>query len=93
MGKLLLAAAMLVIGVGPAVAQRVCMSHEQMVKTLTEKYSERLYVRVFSQRGFVIEVWGNERADTWTFVATDAAGLACMVDSGGSFEVFIGDPV
>ena len=88
MKKLLLAAAMLVAFGGPALAQRACNTHDKMVEVLTEKYGERLYIRVFSPRGFVIEVWGNEDKDTWTFVATDAAGLACVVDDGQSFQVF-----
>ena len=92
--KLLLAAAMLVVFGGPALAQRACNTYDKMVEALTEKHSERLYIRVFSPRGFVIEVWGNEDKDTWSFVATDAAGLACVVDAGQSFQVFpvISDP-
>ena len=95
MKKLLLAAAMLVTFGGPALAQQICSTHKELVGALTEQYGERLYLRVFSLRGFVIEVWGNEDKDTWSFVATDAAGLACVVDAGQSFQVFtaISDPV
>ena len=88
MKKLLLAAAMLVTFSGPALAQRACNTHDKMVEVLTEKYGESLYIRVFSPRGFVLEVWGNEDKDTWTIVATNAAGLACVVDDGRSFQVF-----
>ena len=88
MKRLLLAAAMLVGFGGPAFAQRACNTHDKMVEVLTEKYGERLYIRVFSPRGFVIEVWGNEDKDTWTFIAINATGRACVVDDGRSFQVF-----
>ena len=88
MKKLLLAAAMLVVFGGPALAQRACNTHDKMVEVLTEKYGERLYLRVFSPRGFVIEVWGNEDKDTWTFTATNAEGRTCIADAGQSFQVF-----
>ena len=94
MKKLLLAAAMLVGFGGPVLAQRVCKTHDQMVQYLTEQYGERLYIRVFSPRGFVVELFGNESAGTWTFVATNAEGRTCIADAGQSFQVFTaaGDP-
>ncbi len=91
---------MTVVGLN-AVAQAQqprCSPYDAMVQWLTE-LGERPHARMFSPRGFLLELWGNEDERSWTLIAINPLGRACVADAGGSFSALseddapvVGDP-
>ena len=77
-------AAALLIALLPAVAQaqvHPCSTYDKISAGLKAKYQERRRVSMVS-RTQITEIWVNERTQTWTLLAVNVHGLACIRASG-----------
>lgn len=70
----------------PASAEPVCMPRPDLVAQLRDGYGESLTARLLTQdEKALIEVY--TAPGSWTLLVTDAAGISCMVGSGGAWVI------
>lgn len=82
---MILAAVCLTVGAplsGPAAAAEVCDLHSTVVAHLAGKYGETRIAFGIGTNGELVEVFNNEKKDTWTITVTAPGGPACMVAAG-----------
>lgn len=69
----------------PAVAAGNCGDRDKIIKMLDSKYQEgRRAIGLISGRA-LLEIYVS-RAGTWTILATDPAGLSCVMAAGESWQ-------
>ena len=71
-------------------APPACGSHAEMAAGLTKSYGEILQATGETSTG-TMELWGNPRTHTWTFVLV-SGDVACMMIDGGKLAVTPGTP-
>lgn len=70
---------------GPAMAQTRCGDRAKIVSNLATKYGEtRRSFGVQNGRGLV-ETFASVETGTWTIIASNAQGFACIIASGQGF--------
>jgi len=70
----------------PAKAQAPCAPRAAVTDQLTERYSERRVARGLTGDGqTMIEVWASATG-SWTILAIQPRGVACILSSGTNFE-------
>ncbi|HEX9703182.1 MAG TPA: hypothetical protein VGA19_10040 [Rhodospirillales bacterium] len=76
-------------GVGTAHAEgtpeRICGSHEAVVKTLNGKYAEKPVSMGLANNGTVVEVLSSEDG-SWTIVMTTPNGVSCLLAAGDYWQ-------
>jgi hypothetical protein len=72
----------------PAAAERevACAAHDEMVATLRERYGERRVAAGIENAGHMMEMFASPRTGSWTILATDPDGTACVMAVGEHFE-------
>ena len=70
-------------GVAPPAA---CGEHAAMTETLRGRYGETRVAAGVENSGHVIEVFASARNGSWTILATDPGGTACVMSVGEHFE-------
>lgn len=76
-------------------AQTACAPHDDMVRHLAGRYSEKPVAIGVTSRGHLLEMLASPDGRTWSVLVTNPGGLACLVLEGIGFErvtVPIGDP-
>ena len=74
-------------------AQGVCGSQDQFVKGLAQQYGEETRFTALSNGGRLIQIFVNAETGSWTAIAINPDGSACMIDAGGDAEVIApGEP-
>ncbi len=62
-----------------------CMTHDDLVKLLGNKYSEELNGYGLAGQSSLVEVYFSERG-SFTIVATNSSGMSCVIAAGQSWE-------
>lgn len=81
-GAIVLALAIMLNAASAVSAQPACTTHEQMVKQLESKYSERRVAVALSEKGSLIEIYSSPDGATWTMVVTLIDGRSCILIAG-----------
>lgn len=79
--------AAIVCSVFPIAAQSQCMGYADAVEQLHSGYGEVLSLSMLSGDGSVVQVFRNEKTDTWTMIQLFPNNLACLVLHGTAFEL------
>lgn len=74
----------------PAAAQAPCAPHADVLAFLHESWSEGRIGMGLGNNGRVVELFVSEATGTWTIVATDAEGQACLLAAGQGWEAVDG---
>lgn len=86
--KAYVAAALAAFFVSPAQAQALeCASVADAYAILTDMYGESRIGAGLSGNGYILEMWANSETGSWTALAINSAGMACIVDQGEAFIV------
>lgn len=64
-----------------------CMAHLAMVAHLDTNFGERQMITGYDLRGPRIEVYVAPLTGTWTFVAMNQEGEACIIASGTDMRI------
>ena len=86
MGKLSLAALMLMATAAQAQQPPQCAPRAAVVAQLAQKYLETRRSIGITGNGMVMEVYASAESGTWTITMTTPQGLTCLVASGQGFE-------
>lgn len=72
----------------PALAQAAppCGPRAVIVARLASAFGETVAYVGLSDDGATVETYANPKTGTWTLLAVDPAGAACVVTYGGGFE-------
>jgi hypothetical protein len=74
----------------PAAAQTagpaLCHDHQELVQALAERYREVPVSIGLQTDGHLIEVFASGETGTWTILATNPNGRACILSAGKHFE-------
>jgi hypothetical protein len=63
-----------------------CGRHENVIKLLADRYSERrTAMGIMSNKG-IMELWVSEGSGTWTMLLTLPNGVSCILAAGEAFE-------
>lgn len=76
---------------GPAFGQ-ACAPRDLQIERLLEQYGETRQAAGTSA-GKLVEMWANLESGSWTFTATNPAGIMCMLASGQNYEPIKAEPV
>ena len=67
-------------------AQQNCAKRDDAIKTLSEKYNEKIVSRGLAKGGkSMVEVFASD-SGSWTVIVTNTEGLSCIVASGESWH-------
>jgi hypothetical protein len=69
----------------PASAGPPCGRHNELIKTLAERFSERRGGVGLTPEGKMIEIFISEQG-TWTILMSMPTGLSCMVAAGSDWQ-------
>lgn len=83
--KLLPITALLVAGCSPAYAQDNCLTTSELYSEMFIRFGEERITLGLSEKGHIVEIWGNEETGSWTAIVTHPEGFSCIVDQGGQF--------
>ena len=85
----LVAAVLVFIASGSALATNHCSPHDEMMQTLAVDYGETTVIEAIDSAGNVLEVTGNPISESWTVLLTTPAveKLTCFASSGFGYEV------
>lgn len=83
---LLLALAWIATGAAEAQAAN-CAPRAVVLERLAERYGETRQGIGLGGSGTVVEMFANPQTGTWTLLATNTAGVTCLVASGHAFEL------
>lgn len=72
--------------VGAASAAPECADTQDVYDILRQKFGETRVVGGISRNGYLLEVFANREAGSWTVVATVPDGQSCIIDEGGNFH-------
>lgn len=81
------AALLIMLVSGSAMAQTVCGNRNEFLQNAKEKFNEEVVVRMLSSQGVVIEILVNAEKRSYTVVGTAPSGQSCILDSGEGFQV------
>ena len=81
----LLATAALIVAATQADAQSSCAATGDVYSIMIDRYGESRVSLGLSERGYVVEFWGNDKTQSWTVIMTRPDGVSCVVDQGGQF--------
>lgn len=70
----------------PAVAQSQCAPHVDVVAGLAKGYGESLVATGMIDNRHIMQTFANLEKGTWTIIAVDVDGIACLVMSGAMYE-------
>ena len=91
----LIATVSLLISTGAATAEQVCAPRDRAVNQLEKQFQENVSGRGLTVNGMrMIELFVSE-AGSWTVLASDPAGLSCIIASGESWQgttKLVGEP-
>lgn len=71
---------------GAVLAAEVCDLYSAVVAHLSDKYGETRTAYGIGTNGEVVEVFENEKKDTWTITVTAPGGLTCLVAAGAGWR-------
>lgn len=83
--KFLTTAALLVATCAPAHAQVNCATTGDVYSIMIDRYGEERIALGLSDKGYIVEFWGNDETQSWTVIMTRADGISCIVDQGNQF--------
>lgn len=84
-----LAAAMAVCLIGStATAQQQCAPYESVVAQLADDYQEQLRTLGLVDNDAVVVQFANEETGTWTILVVSPQGVACLIASGESWQLW-----
>lgn len=70
-----------------------CNSRDMVTAVLASQYGEELVGIGIEHRGSAFELWANRETGTFTVLATDPGGIACVAAHGGDWQAMAqGDP-
>ena len=70
----------------PAVAQRICGPHEDIIKRLETGYKETQAGVGLAAGGGVVQLYVSE-AGSWTVLVTRPGGVTCLLAGGENWEI------
>ena len=82
----LLAAALVALLAVDARAASFCRPRAEVLLTLMRQYGEAPVAQGLAQGGAVIEVLASPDRRTWTIIASNPAGIACLLAVGEHWE-------
>lgn len=85
-GMSVLALAVLIGIQSPASAQRLCLSHDDIMELLDTRYSEARVAAGVASGGKLIEVFSTGDGGTWTIVITSPGGTSCIMATGEAWH-------
>lgn len=74
----------------PALAQNIqgCGPRQAIVDHLKTNHDETIAAQGLSSRGWLLEVFLNREARSWTIISTRPNSLSCLHDEGASWTFF-----
>ncbi len=79
------AAAAMLLPLGPALAEVPCAERGEIVKKLSDEYKEKAQAVGVINPNAVVEVFVSENG-TWTIIATGTDGKSCVLSAGEGWE-------
>lgn len=91
MKKPLLVAGFVLATVSAAFAMqgRSCMTHGDMLRVLFTQKKQAFLATAVARPGFAIQIFVSQRTRSWSLVAIDATGRACVMLEGEDFTFAI----
>lgn len=78
----------LILTAGPALAETApCGPHEIVAGSLASEFHKAPVARMLSDRGFIIEVLATADGATFTILAINPDGVACLLATGKGYEL------
>lgn len=81
-----LATGLAVALVTSASAQSACLAHDELIRMLDGKYSEKPVALGLDVSGRLFEVFAADDGATWTMVITTPQGASCVVAVGEEWQ-------
>jgi hypothetical protein len=80
-----------VMAVTPALAQnqniQACGPRQVIIDHLKSNYDETIIAQGLSSKGWMLEIFVNDEARSWTIISTNPNALSCMQDEGQSWTL------
>ncbi|MCG8360080.1 MAG: hypothetical protein MI920_31325 [Kiloniellales bacterium] len=83
--SLLIAGAMALVSTAAQAQQNQCNQRDNVLKLLSNKYSESRVAVGVTNNGGLVEVLKSApqaKADTWTIIITSPQGVSCLIAAG-----------
>lgn len=64
-----------------------CAPHDTLARFLIEQFGESVQEQGITEKGDMMQLWANQKTNSWTFMLTGPSGMACLMSSGGSLLV------
>jgi hypothetical protein len=64
-----------------------CGARDSMVAILADRYGELAQMSAVNSDGTLIEFLASKDSGTWTLLASDGGGNACVLDMGVGWEI------
>jgi hypothetical protein len=74
----------------PAEARVACNTRDEVVKALSQQFSEVPVVRGITQSGQLMEMFASTEG-TWTLILSLPTGQSCLIANGDDFDVGRGE--
>ena len=89
----ILAASVLAGSVSVGHAMEQCGDRDQVIASLSSKYSESHVASGFQSSAGLMEIWASDDDGTWTILLTHPNGQTCVVASGTHWLESVMTPV
>lgn len=85
-GGALSVAGLAVGGAEPAAAQEICGARADLLKELTQRYSEAPVAVGLANSGALVEILTNDNGSTWSIMVSQPNGMSCLVAAGKEWQ-------
>jgi hypothetical protein len=70
----------------PAAAQEICGTRADLLKELTQRYSEAPVAVGLANSGALVEILTNDNGSTWSIMVSQPNGTSCLVAAGKEWQ-------
>jgi hypothetical protein len=70
----------------PAAAQEICGARADLLKELTQRYSEAPVAVGLANSGALVEILTNDNGATWSIMVSQPNGTSCLVAAGKEWQ-------
>jgi hypothetical protein len=70
----------------PAAAQEICGTRADLLKELTQRYSEAPVAIGLANSGALVEILTNDNGSTWSIMVSQPNGTSCLVAAGKEWQ-------
>jgi hypothetical protein len=85
-GAALLLAGLAAGATEPAAAQEICGTRADLLKELTQRYSEAPVAIGLANSGALVEILTNDNGSTWSIMVSQPNGTSCLVAAGKEWQ-------